>query len=82
MIFAKDTQRLAVLVVLGGPPVRGHGVVERLAALGVSAVEERVRRKRLQIVGVSIGRVVRQVSPSLQRDTLAIFRCRRGCRTA
>ena len=41
-ILLGDEQRMAVLVVVGGPPVRGHGVVERLAAVGVGAVEELV----------------------------------------
>ena len=45
-----------------------------LPPLAFGAVEELVRRKRLQLAGVSIGRVVRHVSPSLHRDTLAI-RC-------
>jgi len=55
VIFEKDTQhRLAVLVVLGGPPVRGHGVVERLGAVGVSAVEELVRRVPLILTGLNV----------------------------
>ena len=72
-ILLGDAQRLAVLVVVGGPPVRGHGVVVRLAAVGVGAAEELVRRKRPQAVKVCTGPVVRQVYPSLHRDTVAIL---------
>ena len=68
-ILLGDAQRLAVLVVVGGPPVRGHGVVVRLAAVGVGAAEELVRRKRLQAVKLSAGWDVRQVSLRLHRDT-------------
>ena len=71
-IGLRDAKRLAVLVVVGRPPVRRHGVVQRLASVGVAAVEELVRRKRLQRIKESAGRVVRQVSPSLHRHALPI----------
>ena len=35
VILLGDAQRLAVLVVVRGPPVRGHSVVEQFAAVGV-----------------------------------------------
>ena len=35
VILLGDAQRPAVLVVVRGPPVRGHSVVEQLAAVGV-----------------------------------------------